>query len=196
MSSIFSTLASLLYIYSILCSIRIVLTWIPGLSNGFTLFLERICDPFLRIFSKKRIFHIGNIDFSPVISLGLLAVISTVFSQLAYTQTIGIGLILSLILAMINNTVLSFAFVIILLLVIRFVIVIKNRSSYTSSQFWSRFDYFVNPLIYKAARLFSGGRMLSYKTSLFIVLLSVVSVSIIFFIFMRIIVFYLSCLPF
>ncbi|MGN0738793.1 MAG: YggT family protein [Treponema sp.] len=169
---IFKILASLLTIYSFLCSIRIILTWIPGLSNGFTNFLSRICDPYLNLFSRLGIFRFGAIDFSPVISLGILALLSTISSSLAHAGTITLGFILALILQMAWNVVSSIIGFLLIVLIIRFVVLLFQNNSYNGSQFWKQFDYVLNPVIYKIIAPFSKGRMVPYKTALLISIIS------------------------
>lgn len=169
---IFKIIASLLTIYSLLCSIRIILTWIPGISNGFTNFLSRICDPYLNIFSRLGIFRFGAIDFSPVISLGLLALLSTISSSLAQAGTITLGFILALIIQMAWNVVSSIIGFLLIVLIIRFIVLLFQNNSYNGSQFWRQFDYVLNPVIYKIIAPFSKGRMVPYKTALLISIIS------------------------
>ena len=191
---IFKIIASLLTIYSLLCSIRIILTWIPGISNGFTNFLSRICDPYLNIFSRLGIFRFGAIDFSPVISLGLLALLSTISSSLAQAGTITLGFILALIIQMAWNVISSIIGFLLIVLIIRFIVLLfQNNSyngsqfwrqfdyaanlfidskSYNGSQFWRQFDYALNPVIYKIVAPFSKGRMVPYKIALLISIIS------------------------
>ena len=169
---IFKIIASLLTIYSLLCSIRIILTWIPGISNGFTNFLSRICDPYLNIFSRLGIFRFGAIDFSPVISLGLLALLSTISSSLAQAGKITLGFILALIIQMAWNIVSSIIGFLLIVLIIRFVVLLFQNNSYNGSQFWRQFDYVLNPVIYKIIAPFSKGRMVPYKTALLISIIS------------------------
>ncbi len=169
---IFKIIASLLTIYSLLCSIRIILTWIPGISNGFTNFLSRICDPYLNIFSRLGIFRFGAIDFSPVISLGLLALLSTISSSLAQAGKITLGFILALIIQMAWNVVSSIIGFLLIVLIIRFVVLLFQNNSYNGSQFWRQFDYVLNPVIYKIIAPFSKGRMVPYKTALLISIIS------------------------
>ena len=169
---IFKIIASLLTIYSLLCSIRIILTWIPGISNGFTNFLSRICDPYLNIFSRLGIFRFGAIDFSPVISLGLLALLSTISSSLAQAGKITLGFILALIIQMAWNVISSIIGFLLIVLIIRFIVLLFQNNSYNGSQFWRQFDYVLNPVIYKIIAPFSKGRMVPYKTALLISIIS------------------------
>ena len=169
---IFKIIASLLTIYSLLCSIRIILTWIPGISNGFTNFLSRICDPYLNIFSRLGIFRFGAIDFSPVISLGLLALLSTISSSLAQAGTITLGFILALIIQMAWNVISSIIGFLLIVLIIRFIVLLFQNNSYNGSQFWRQFDYALNPVIYKIVAPCSTGRMVPYNIALLISIIS------------------------
>ena len=75
-------------LYTLLCFIRILLTWIPNMGyNKFTLFLGKICDPYLNLFRRIRWLKFGALDFSPVLALALLAVFSTAMTELSIAGT-------------------------------------------------------------------------------------------------------------
>lgn len=173
---IFRILASLFMIYSLLCSIRIVMTWIPGVNNGFTNFLAKICDPYLNFFSRSGIFRFGAIDFSPVLSLGILALLSTIFSAFSRTGRITFGFVLALILEMAWNVISSIIGFLLIILIIRLVVLIFQNNSYSGSQFWRQFDYIVNPIIYRIISPFSKGKMIPYKTAIIISIVSLILV--------------------
>lgn len=176
---VFSILAFLFMAYAILCTIKIILTWIPGTNNGFTKFLAAICDPYLNLISKTKLLRFGQLDFSPIIALGILSILSTVFSGIATDGKIGIGKLLGTTLQMSMYTATSVLNFFILFLAIRFIILIIEKTQSSSSPFWSQFDYFVSPVVYKISRFFSGGKMLSYKSTLLISIFFFVAISII-----------------
>lgn len=176
---VFSILAFLFMAYAILCTIKIILTWIPGTNNGFTKFLAAICDPYLNLISKTKLLRFGQLDFSPIIALGILSILSTVFSGIATDGKIGIGKLLGTTLQMSMYTATSVLNFFILFLGIRFIILIIEKTQSSSSPFWSQFDYFVSPVVYKISRFFSGGKMLSYRSTLLISIFFFVAISII-----------------
>ena len=69
---IFSLLAAAISLYTMLCFVRIILTWIPSLNySKFGHFMATLCDPYMNYFRRFRFLRFGNLDFSPVLSLGL-----------------------------------------------------------------------------------------------------------------------------
>lgn len=194
--TVFSILATFISIYSILCTIRIVLTWIPGLSNGFTIFLEKICDPYLRFFSKKMLLVFGQFDFSPMLALGILAILTTLFNGLAVSAKIGLSTILILILNTVLYTAMSIVFFFLIFAVIRFIALLLQKDSNKPSPFWQKFDYIFSPFFYKVSRFFSGGKMISYKAAVLITILFFIFIAIISFLVINQITFWISFIPF
>lgn len=175
---IFSILSFLISVYALLCTVKIILSWIPGTNINFTRFLSNLCNPYLNLFSKTGLLRFGQLDFSPVISIGLLSLISTVCSGIASEGRLGLGTVLAIVIKMTLYTATSMLNFLILLLLIRFIFILVQRTTYTASELWKKFDYFISPFVYKISRFFSGGRMISYKSTLLIsiIILSLVSI--------------------
>ena len=71
MIQIFSLLIKGISLYTTLCFVRIILTWIPGLEySKVGQILSAICDPYLKLI-KKIPLNLGNLDFSPMLAIGL-----------------------------------------------------------------------------------------------------------------------------
>ncbi|MEM8602353.1 MAG: YggT family protein [Cyanobacteria bacterium P01_H01_bin.121] len=71
-------------IYSVLLIIRIILTWFPTIdwySQPFA-FLSQMTDPYLNIF-RSIIPPLGGLDFSPMLAIILLQVVSSILSEVA-----------------------------------------------------------------------------------------------------------------
>jgi YggT family protein len=81
-----NTVASFLSIYSVLLIIRILLTWFPTIdwySQPFAA-LSQITDPYLNIF-RSIIPPLGGIDFSPMLAIFALQLISQYLPRLLAT---------------------------------------------------------------------------------------------------------------
>lgn len=193
---IFSLLSFLCITYAIFCTIKIVLTWIPGTNNGFTRFLSAICDPYLNLISKTKLLRFGQLDFSPVIALGILALVATVSSGIATEGRLGLGTVLAIILQMSLYTGTSVLNFFILFLIIRFIVILAQGTSSTTSPFWQQYDYFVSPLIYKISRFFSGGRMLSFRATVLIAIIFFIAISIITYLVISKLIYFVSLIPF
>ena len=170
---IFSTLATVLSIYSLLCTIRIILTWIPGVSYNVTSFFSKICDPYLNYFSKRGWLRFGAIDFSPFLSLGILTVLTTLCNSIAQTGFLSFALILALFIQMIWNVISSILGFFLIFLIVRFIFLLIQNNSYGASNIWRQIDYVINPIVYKIANTFSHGRMISYKTAILVSIISI-----------------------
>ena len=78
-----TTLATFLNIYSVLLIIRILLSWFPNINwydPPFSI-LSQLTDPYLNIF-RSFIPPLGGIDFSPMLAIILLNVVTSMLSSL------------------------------------------------------------------------------------------------------------------
>lgn len=153
--SILSLASSVIQVYSWLCFVRIVLTWIPGAQySAAGRALAAICDPFLNIFRGIRWMQIGGLDFSPAVAIGLLYAVRSILSSIMRTGRLYVGGIIATIIGMFYSIVSSLITFLLLLLAIRFIaILFQRRGSYTSS-FWAQMDYALEPLVDKLSSPF------------------------------------------
>lgn len=176
--SIIQLLVSAINIYSTLCFIRIILTWIPNAQyTGFGQFLSALCDPFLNMFRGIRWLQVGNIDFSPMLSIGLLYALSSILSNIARTGRIYAGAILAIIINMFWSIISPLIGFLIILFVVRFIVILLQKSASYYGSFWARLDYTLEPLAHRIASPFTrGNKFISYKTSLLIALIMLIAI--------------------
>lgn len=176
---IFSLAASVIQVYSVLCFVRIVLTWIPGASyTAAGRFLSAICDPFLNIFRGIRWMQLGGLDFSPAVAIGLLYAVRSILLGIMRTGRLYIGGILATIIGMLWSIVSSLITFLLILLAIRLIAILcQKRGGYTSS-FWAQMDYVLEPLVDKLCSPFSRGLLSrssfqrpTYKTRILLAML-------------------------
>ena len=89
---ILSILAGMLSLYTLLCFIYILMSWFPG--ARFTKFghiMSAICEPYMNLFRKMSFLRIGNIDFSPIVSIGILSLASAILAGIQRTGAIFFG---------------------------------------------------------------------------------------------------------
>lgn len=74
-------LARLLRLYSLLIWIRIIMSWfVRSYREGsFSSFLAHIVDPYINAF-RRREMTIGALDFSPIIAIGIVSVLESIFA--------------------------------------------------------------------------------------------------------------------
>ena len=171
---LFGTLVILIYIYNLLCIIRVALTWIPGLSySPFVRFLSAICDPFLNLFSRIRWLRFGAIDFSPLLAIAVLSMIASFCGTLAVGLPFSLATILAQIIRLmwtiISDIILFFMIIVAARLIVALVGGDKNSS------LWNQIDSSLSPFVYSITKLFSGGRPVAYKNALVFVLVLLIA---------------------
>ena len=164
--TILSILAAVLSIYTLLCFIYILMSWFPGAKfTKFGHFMTSICEPYMGLFKKWAFLRIGNFDFSPIVSLGILTLASTILAGIQHTGRIFLGGIIGTIINSLWGIASSIVGIFTLLIFIRWIVLLinKGRTSYESG--WNQVDMILNKMTYKIAGTISKKSM-SYQTSL------------------------------
>lgn len=84
-SLLIGTITTFIGIYTVLLVIRILLTWFPNVNwfdPPFSI-LSQITDPYLNLF-RSIIPPLGGIDFSPILAMMVLQLISQLLTPLRY----------------------------------------------------------------------------------------------------------------
>ena len=167
--SLLLTVRQLINVYLFLCFIKILLSWVPSAAySSFGRMLSSICDPYLNWFRRFRFTRIGMVDFSPVLSLGILSIAAQLITSLLTTGTISLwGLCVSII-----ELVWSFIGFMLNLLIIFLIIRLGYDlfGSSSSSPFWYNLDRFLSPVIAKVTGFFPQ-KPLQYRTRLILTIL-------------------------
>lgn len=163
-------ISAFLSLYSLLCLLRIIITWIPNYSYSKPAdILAQICDPYMNLFRGIKWLRFGSFDFSPALALCILGAGSQLFSSLANGGYINIQMILAMILGMFFSILSSLIFFLIILFAIRLILIMINRDSYNTSGFMAnQIDSSISPIVYRIARTFAMGRRITYKAALII----------------------------
>lgn len=163
-------ISSLLSLYSILCFLRIIITWIPNYSYSKPAdILAQICDPYMNLFRGIKWLRLGSFDFSPALALCILGAGSQLFSSLANGGYINLQMILAMLLGIFFLIPSSLIFFLIILFAIRLILIMINRDTYNKSGFMTnQIDSSISPLVYRIARTFAMGRRITYKAALII----------------------------
>lgn len=167
--SLLLTVRQLINVYLFLCFIKILLSWVPSAAySSFGRMLSSICDPYLNWFRRFRFTRIGMVDFSPVLSLGILSIAAQLITSLLTTGTISLwGLCVSII-----ELVWSFIGFMLNLLIIFLIIRLGYDlfGSSSSSPFWYNLDRFLSPVIAKVTGFFPQ-KPSQYRTRLILTIL-------------------------
>ena len=150
--TIFRFLVSVISLYTFIIFIRVLITWIPSLTySKFGRFLASITDPYLNIFRKIKFLRVGNVDFSPILAIGALVIVSSVLSNFITQQRFSLGILLGVIIGMCWSLLRSFIGILIFVIAIRLVFNLINKDS---GSIWTQLDQFLTPLMYKVSGLF------------------------------------------
>jgi len=155
-SAVLTVLAALVSAYTILCFIDIVMSWIPGAKfTKFGRFISQMCDPYLFFFSKKGWLRFGNIDFSPIISIGLLSLLSSILSRINSTGRIYVGGILASIVSMLWSCFSSIAGIFFLLVVVRWIVLMVKKGQTSYDSVWYQLDQMIGRIAEKISKPFT-----------------------------------------
>ncbi len=167
-SWILKILSAAIVIFTILCVVNIILSWVPGAKfTTFGRFISKICDPYLNFFSKNGRFVFGNVDFSPILSIGILSLVSSILSGINNTGRIFFGGILATIISMLWSICSSLLSLLFLLVLIRWIVLLANHGQTSFNSAWNQFDSLINKFSYKIAKTFVK-KPVSYQTTLLI----------------------------
>jgi YggT family protein len=164
MAQVMGFLSSLVSLYMIIVFIRIILSWFTGIGrSGFQDILAKITDPYLNWFRRFPFLRTGFLDFSPIVALGVLSLINSVFSTLAHYGTITIGIVLAMILQVFwgaASFVLGF-----LIIVLGLCLIARLARVNMYSPFWRVVDAISQPVLYRISRIFFKNRIVKFTTS-------------------------------
>lgn len=165
--NIFSILASVVSIYTLLCLVRVMLSWFPGAEySRFGQVLRQMCDPYLDIFRRFRFLRFSSFDFTPAIGLCVLMALQAFFNSLAMGKAFRISTILSMLVMLVGNiftSVLGFFAVIILVRLIVYLIIGDGQGSYS---IWTAMDRAISPIIFRIAGLVFRNQSVSFVKAL------------------------------
>ncbi|MDA3958832.1 YggT family protein [Oceanispirochaeta sp.] len=120
--TVFQFLSALISVYMLLIIFRVFLTWFQGRLNGKGVeILIKVTDPYMNRFKGISWLRFGFLDFSPVVAIALLGLVSQIFNSLAISGTLTPMLIVVYILSSIWNFFLFFINFLIIMMVFRLI---------------------------------------------------------------------------
>ena len=165
-------LSTMISLYTIMCFARIVLTWIPSFQNtAAARVLSSLCDPYLYLFKGFKFLRFSSLDFSPILSIGILVMSSSLLSNIAVMQKISLGIFLAMIISLVWSLVSSILNFLIILMVIRLVFVLLNKDT---GSIWYSFDQILNPITSRITKIFYAQKYYTPQTALIISVIFIV----------------------
>lgn len=176
-SVIMKFLGAVVSVYTLLCFIRILLTWIPNMSyNKFTIFLGRICDPYLNLFRGIKWLVWGSFDFSPAVALCLLGAASTIIGNFANAGKVSVGVFLAMIVSLAWSIVSSLLVFLIIVLVVRLIMMLVNKGP--EGAFVQAFDRAISSVVFRISSTFYGRKSITYKKAIIVSAITVFAIQI------------------
>lgn len=165
---ILNLLAAAVNIFTILCFVNIIMSWLPGVKfTKVGRFISSLCDPYMNFFSKWGFLRIGNVDFSPIISIGVLSLVSSILGGINSTGRIYVGQILATIIYMLWNICSSLLGIVFLLVLIRWIVLLVHHGQTDFNSPWNQVDMMIQKFCYRVANTFSRGNV-NYQKALLI----------------------------
>lgn len=167
-SMILGLLSAAVTIYTILCFINIIISWFPGAKfTGFGKMISALTDPYMNFFSRSGWLTFGNIDFSPILSIGVLSVISSILGGITATGRLYVGGIIATVLAMLWNVTSSILSIAFLLVIIRWIVLTVKHGYTPYDSAWNNIDQFLQKIAFKVSKTFTRSPS-SYSKALLI----------------------------
>lgn len=167
-----------LTIYTVMCFVRIILTWFPGaLWTKFGRFLCAMCDPFMNLFAKLPL-RFGMLDFSPVVAIGVLTLGSSLLDGVARTGRIYLAGVLMAVLNLLWSVVQSLLSLLTLVLIVRFIVSIIQKGEAPYNSIWYALDRALSPIIGRISKLLTGGKKVTYQKALALSIVTLILISV------------------
>ncbi|GAB6091136.1 YggT family protein [Spirochaeta dissipatitropha] len=165
MSNFFNILNSIVTLYMMLIFLRIMLSWFGGIeSMGKPAeVLASITDPYLNLFRKLQFLRMGFFDFSPIMGIIVLSIVSNVLGQLSRTGQVTVGLLLGLFTLHIFSALGFFALIFMVMAIIRLIGLSFNVGN--GSRLMITLDAIFQPIVFRMAARFFSGRTMQYTSS-------------------------------
>ena len=166
--NIISFVSTIVSFYTLILFVRVILTWVPSLEySKFGRILASICDPYLNLFKKIRFLRVGTLDFTPMVAMGVLVLVSSILQSIIRTQRVSVGIILATIVSLCWSIIHTIFVVLIIVLLVRLIVSIFNKDS---SPIWNQIDRIVSPVAYNVTKKIFQ-KFIKYQTVLIFTIL-------------------------
>lgn len=193
---LFYFISLIFFLYLLICFIYILLSWLPAVK--FTKFgktLSKICEPYLKLFSKNSKMIIANIDFSCLIALTILSLGATIFSRISNTGFLCLSEILILIIYSIWDIFKTITIFLGLLSLVRWIVLVINHGVTNPNSGWNNLDVLLNSFCYKVPRFFTK-KQLSFQNALLFTWISCIAFIIVSYIILCLLTYLCHLIPF
>ena len=142
-------------IYTLLCFLEIILSWFPGAKfTKFGRFISSITDPYLNLFRGIRWLRVGYLDFSPILALGILSLVSSVLGSIMVSGRFYVGASIGQIINLVWSLCSSLLGFLLLLIIVRFVVYLVQKGPAPYGSMWNQLDGFLGNIVSKVSSPF------------------------------------------
>jgi YggT family protein len=160
-------LTAAIYLYILLLSLRIILSWFQGSVYGRPWeLLIRVTDPYLSLFSRLRFLRQGMFDFTPLAAILTLVVVLRVIDSIGRYGKISLGIFLGVVTGAIWSAA-SFLLVLFLILAVLRAILLALPST-QGSRVSGALGFMVEPAVSLVRRVFPLRQPLSDRQYLYL----------------------------
>lgn len=178
MQTVLLVLSGIVTAYIFVLIFRVLLSWFSGPIGsglgGFQTVLHAITEPWLRLFRRIRFFRTGAIDFSPIVAILVLQVISLLLNYLAITQTFSIITVLVAIALTVWRTLFWIFLFFGIIVMVRIITILFVRRA--PVQMTSVLDSLIEPFSSLITRIVPGGRDMTYLPILVILVVLITGI--------------------
>ena len=163
----------LISFYTLILFVRVILSWIPSLEySKFGKVLAEICDPYLNLYKKIRFLRTGPLDFTPILAIGVLVIISSLLQSIVSSQRVSVGVLIGSVISLCWSVIHAVLVVLIIVIFIRLVVSIFDKDS--SSGIWSQLDNMISPVAYRLTNMVFPNKFIKYQTVLIVALVALI----------------------
>ena len=168
MHFIFHTLSTLVSLYLLVCFVRVILSWVPGLAySPFGRVVSQITDPYLQLFRKFNPTARYGVDISPIFAFAALMILENILKSIAIYKVFSIGLIIVQVVNIAGSIITSILTFLNIIVLIRLIAMLLNKNS---GQIWQAIDQLLYPITQKVTPIFTKNRFLQPKFQLLLLL--------------------------
>ena len=168
MHFIFHTLSTLVSLYLLVCFVRVILSWVPGLAySPFGRVVSQITDPYLQLFRKFNPTARYGVDISPIFAFATLMILENILKSIAIYKVFSIGLIIVQVVNIAGSIITSILTFLNIIVLIRLIAMLLNKNS---GQIWQAIDQLLYPITQKVTPIFTKNRFLQPKFQLLLLL--------------------------
>ncbi|MBO7421711.1 MAG: YggT family protein [Spirochaetaceae bacterium] len=163
----------LISFYTLILFVRVILTWIPSLEySKFGKILAEICDPYLNLFKKARFLRTGPLDFTPILAIGVLVIISSLLQSIVTSQRVSVGVLIGSVISLCWSVIHAVLVVLMVVIFIRLIVSIFDKDS--SSSVWAQLDKMISPVAYRLTNMVFPNKYIKYQTVLIVALVALI----------------------